>query len=193
MGIEELYNEKGQVNDPEVARIMAKTEDPYHKKSFFILKPSESKLREGEAEAERVGDRIKLNEELAAQAEENGKFFENLKNIDYLHDRLLYLGKMRGDITEGKEKVDRWGWVNTTGGPQKSYDVNFNGSTQVDLGQKFGELTFEISDSEHELSLNGLPLNLYELDNEKIKEILDKIREAIAELNEKKDEELPAA
>jgi len=54
-----LYNEAGQVEDPDIAHEMAKTEDPYHKKSFFgLIKPGQKKLKEGEAAAEKVGETL---------------------------------------------------------------------------------------------------------------------------------------
>ncbi len=51
---------------------MAKEEDPYHKKSFFgLIKPSETKVKEGERAAEKVGETLNKanNRTLAEQAE----------------------------------------------------------------------------------------------------------------------------
>ncbi len=55
----QLYNDEGQVRDSDIAHEMAKIEAPYHEKSFFgLVKPSEAKLKEGDAAAEKVGETL---------------------------------------------------------------------------------------------------------------------------------------
>jgi len=74
----ELYNEKGQVNDPEIAKEMAHIEKPYResRRKFgpFELKPSKKTIQQGE----------KL-------AEDHGKLLfekiENVKNIEALIEK----------------------------------------------------------------------------------------------------------
>ncbi len=60
-----LYNEQGQVEDPEVARKMANAEDPYHEKMLGIFPASKKKIAEGEKFSEFIGDCVVagLNEE----------------------------------------------------------------------------------------------------------------------------------
>ncbi len=52
----EIYNHLGQVEDPDIAREMAKVEDPYHKRRFFgLLGPKKETIRKGEHEAAKQG------------------------------------------------------------------------------------------------------------------------------------------
>lgn len=53
-----LYNERGQVEDPEVAKEMAETENPYHKKILGIFSASKKKVAEGEKKGEDAGKSI---------------------------------------------------------------------------------------------------------------------------------------
>jgi hypothetical protein len=51
-----LYNEQGQVENPDVARAMANAENSSHEKTLGMFPPSKKKLAEGEKLAEIVGE-----------------------------------------------------------------------------------------------------------------------------------------
>ncbi|MFA6383189.1 MAG: hypothetical protein WCX17_02080 [Parcubacteria group bacterium] len=60
-----LYDDQGKVEDPEVARKMAKAEDSYHEKTLGIFPASRKKIAEGEKFSEFIGECVVdgLNEE----------------------------------------------------------------------------------------------------------------------------------
>lgn len=49
-----IYDNEGQIINPDLARKAAEVEDKYHKKSLGIFKPSKEKLTEGMDQAERA-------------------------------------------------------------------------------------------------------------------------------------------
>ncbi|MCX6810468.1 MAG: hypothetical protein NTY30_01870 [Candidatus Berkelbacteria bacterium] len=79
---QELYNERGQVKDPEIAQEMAKVEKPFREKKVLgIFKPSNKRIKEGEQRAENLGKDLRIEKEDknglgSAQHKQNGQ--ENL-------------------------------------------------------------------------------------------------------------------
>lgn len=166
-----LYNEEGQVNDPEIAREMANVEDPYHKKRFGFLNPSQDKLKEGEMEAEKIGDH--LQEEKIRNIEKQikqEKMNEQIENIGKIFENLLYLG-----IKEGK--IIKTGTIRTPGsGGYSAGEANtYRGEVELPIGED-AKLSYKINGAySRDLLLNGMPVYFDDLDLDNINKILDKI------------------
>lgn len=94
---------KGRVSNLEVARKMAKIENPYHEKTLGIIPPSERKIKKGEqlAEEERL-DGLDIKGELPLEVLEAVKEHQNGRSHhgEWLIDRITKIEPLIGeDVT----------------------------------------------------------------------------------------------
>lgn len=80
-----LYNEQGQVDNPDVAREMAEAEKPYREKKILGLFKDKKGIEQGKKLAENVGKYHidKLNEEKELQ-----EIAESVKSLEFFEDRI---------------------------------------------------------------------------------------------------------
>lgn len=106
----QLYDEQGKVDDPDIAREMAIVEAPYHKKRLGgLLKPSETKITEGEQKAHEKGQEKvdELNRELTALREKAAHEAMVAQKIqDALVKAERYIPKPPTEYNTDKIKVD---------------------------------------------------------------------------------------
>lgn len=74
-----LYNERGQVEDLEIAKEMAEAENPYHKKILGIFSASKKKIAEGEKKGEDVGESIVDSKNNDLQKKEKEKEIQEMQ------------------------------------------------------------------------------------------------------------------
>jgi len=80
-----LYNEMGQVENPEITREMAETEKPYREKRILGLFKDSKEIKRGEDHGEKVGKYYvdKLNDEQELQ-----EIAGNVKSLEFFEDRI---------------------------------------------------------------------------------------------------------
>jgi len=93
-----LYNEQGQVENPDVARRMANVENSSHEKTLGIFPASKKKIVEGERFGEAVGKDYVEHLNKAQEVSESVKsleFFEKGVRLEVNGHSLEILGEMR--------------------------------------------------------------------------------------------------
>lgn len=110
---EEVYDEQGRVKDPEIAREMAKVEDPYHKKILGVIPTTQKRIEKGEKDAEGLLDEIlKMNRDEEWCKDELDKRLQMLEGYRDHFDRFpAYVQKNWQEVLQivGRDDLEtRW-------------------------------------------------------------------------------------